>query len=285
MHQDYGEEDSSKRNHGKTQGASPPTARAALPFAGEQSEAAVVEGPVGISEEVRAGFADGFRDELFCETAGKLCGDGPAEHLQKIMEALLPIFESSGAFEEQGVSHFEVVTFEQRRIFRDARVVPRIRKGFSLCKILPSAAQSGHQAFDVALATEFGDETSTGLENGGDGGDRRFRVGDPVKRGVGEYGVELFGEYEFTDVHDFEGDGGMFGTCLLNHVRRAIDANNICAGGGDLCGEMAGAATDIEDAFAGLGFKEVEQAGSHFPDERVFFVVETGVPLCMGRRD
>ena len=117
---------------------------AQLKFAGDEAEAAVVEGPVAGAEKCWASFANGFGDEVFRESARNLCGDRAAEHLEKIAQTLLSVFEGSGAVEEQGVSDFEAMAFEQGGILGDAGVVPRIRKGLSWRKILPSAAESRH---------------------------------------------------------------------------------------------------------------------------------------------
>src|SRR3974390_158152 len=107
-----------------------------LEFAGEEAEAAIVEGPMASAEKCRASFADSFGDEVFRESIRKFCGDGPAEHLEKIAETLLSVFEGSGTVEEQGVGDFEVMAFEQGGILGDAGVVPRVRKGLSWHKIL-----------------------------------------------------------------------------------------------------------------------------------------------------
>src|SRR5271154_18453 len=41
---------------------------------------------------------------------------------------------------------------------------------------------------------------------------------------------------------------------------------------------MAGAAADVQNALASLGFEQIENPGRHFPDERMFFIVQSRIP-------
>jgi len=86
-------------------------------FAGEEPEAAVVEGPVAVVEEMRAALAFGFGDEFRFEISGEFCGDGAAEHVEKVPQAVLAVFERGGTIEEAGVGEFQVVAFEKGRVF------------------------------------------------------------------------------------------------------------------------------------------------------------------------
>jgi len=250
-----------------------------LELAGEEAKAAIVEGPVAVAEEMGTCFADGFSDELFLEIGRQVRGDRATEHIEPGAKAVLAVFERGGAVEEESVGDFEPVTFEQGRVLSDARVKPGARKGLWPAKSMPSSAKSGHDLPDVAFATELCDEATAGFEYGRDGDNGAFGIGDPMERGVGENGVELFGESEIAGVHDFESDGRVSGAGLLDHFWGAVDTSDMRTLGSDLRGKVAGAAADVEDVFARLSFEKFEQSGGHFPDEGVFLVVQCGVPV------
>jgi len=136
-----------------------------LEFAGEQAEATVIEGPAAVAEKRGASFADGLGDELVRESGGEFLCDGASKHLEPGTKTVFAVFECSRAVEEKGVRNFETVEFEERGVFGDTGVIPGARKRLRLAETPPGAAKGQHQAFDVALATEFRDEAATRLDD------------------------------------------------------------------------------------------------------------------------
>jgi hypothetical protein len=100
-----------------------------------------------------------------------------------------------------------------------------------------------------------------------------------VQDGVREDGVELGVVGQVADVAGFEGEAGKVVAGLGDHGGGAVGTEHLGAGAGDLRGEMAGAAADIEDALTGLGGEESEKVAAELPDEGVGGVVESGVPV------
>src|SRR5579862_8255559 len=69
---------------------------------------------------------------------------------------------------------------------------------------------------------------------------------------------------------------------VSEHFRRAIEPHNVCAGSGDFVRELAGAAAEIENLFAGLRVEKLEEAGAEAPDEGVPVLVTGGIPVGCG---
>ena len=100
-----------------------------------------------------------------------------------------------------------------------------------------------------------------------------------MQDGVGEDGVELGVVGQVADVAGFEREAGEVVAGLGDHGGGTVGTEHLGAGAGDLRGEMAGAAADVEDALAGLGSEEGEKVAAELPDEGVGGVVESGVPV------
>jgi len=83
---------------------------------------------MAVMEEVRAGFVNGFGEELVRVSDWKVFGDGSAKHVEPVAETGFALFEGSGAVEKKGVRDFEAVTFEERGVFGNAGVIPGARK-------------------------------------------------------------------------------------------------------------------------------------------------------------
>ena len=146
--------------------------------------------------------------------------------------------------------------------------------------------EGGADGGDVAVAAHLGDETAVGAEgsvNAGEGGLLAGDAGDPVEGGVGEDGVELL----------VEGEGG--GIVLLDvevaltgggeHGGGGVDTSDDGAGGGELLGEGAVAAAEVEDVFAGLRGEESDDTGGEGGDESAVGGVGFGVPGLAGGGD
>jgi hypothetical protein len=103
----------------------------------------------------------------------------------------------------------------------------------------------------------------------------------PVEDGIGEYGIEGGIEMEVGGGHHPEVEIGVGGVCAFDHGLGLIDADDAGAGLGDQVGEVAGAATEVEDPFSLTGVKELDDVLTEFEDKVVFVVVEVGVPFCI----
>src|SRR5215475_13113707 len=79
---------------------------------------------------------------------------------------------------------------------------------------------------------------------------------DPVKYCVREHCVKLLVEGQLSGVHDSGVKSAPAGGC--NHVGRAVHTYDICAGGRQLFGQHAIAATEIENALSGLRIEQVK---------------------------
>ena len=95
-------------------------------FPGGQTEPAVIQFPMTGLPESRAGdflydakvvAAFGFRNAR---------EKGFAEHVDPGGEAAFAVFELGGPIEEKSLPDFEAMLFEERGIFRDARVIPGV---------------------------------------------------------------------------------------------------------------------------------------------------------------
>src|SRR5215469_12019944 len=71
----------------------------------------------------------------------------------------------------------------------------------------------------------------------------------------------------------------MASACLLNHFGGAVNADDKGACGCDSRGEMAGAATDVQNALARLGVKQLHKSCRHLPDKGMLFIIEARIPL------
>ena len=113
---------------------------------------------------------------------------------------------------------------------------------------------------DVAVATHLGDEAAGGTEGTSDGGEGgRLAVGgDPVEGCVGEDRVEsgLVGEAFSGVLVDDEATADAAGAGGGDHGGGGVDPGEDGTGGGELLGQGAVTAAEVEDALAGLGVEE-----------------------------
>src|SRR5262252_8565334 len=107
------------------------------------------------------------------------------------------------------------------------------------------------------MSAHFSNESPRAPQSAICRGDRGIRIVlDPVKYGVGEHRVKLLVEGQLSCVHDPGVKSALAGGC--NHVGRTVHTYDICAGGCQLFGQHAIAATEIENALSGLRIEQVK---------------------------
>ena len=206
--------------------------------------------------------------------------EAAAEHAEPGFEAALAILQGRWPIEEVAEGDFQAAALKDGGIFGDAWVIPGIEALWIFdAEAAERLVRGLHEDLDVAVATELAHQTATGFQGAGHGGGSSLGRLDPVQHGVGEDGVELGVEGQLADVTGLEGEAGEVLACLGDHGVGRVGTEHLSAGAGDLGGEMAGAAADIEDALAGLGGKESEKVAPEFPDESVRGIVESGIPI------
>ena len=133
------------------------------------------------------------------------------------------------------------------------------------------------------MRAHLGDEPAAGPERTGDAGDDpRGLLLHPVQGGVGEDRVGVALDGEVAAVRMLEGEGGMKRAGTLHHRRIAVDADDPGTACGDIRGQLARAAAQIDDPLARLGRQQIDHVGGEGRDEAERAVVEPGVPgrLC-----
>ena len=103
----------------------------------------------------------------------------------------------------------------------------------------------------------------------------------PVEGGIGEYGIEGGIEMEVGSRHHPKVEIRVGGARAFDHGLGLIDADDAGAGVCDQVGEVAGAATEVEDPFSLKGVEEQDDVLAEFEDKVMFVVVEGGVPFCI----
>jgi hypothetical protein len=108
----------------------------------------------------------------------------------------------------------------------------------------------------IVVPAHLGDKAAARLQRPRDAGEHRFLRMHPVQRGVREHRVELALEGEALARHDPRVEPLRLGRG--DHVGRGIDRDDCGAGGGELRGQHAVAAAEIENALAGLGREQLD---------------------------
>jgi len=88
-----------------------------------------------------------------------------------------------------------------------------------------------------------------------------------VQHRAGEDRIESLGCFERACVAGLKPQPGETATCLRDHLRRRVNFNNVGARRRSFGGELARAAPEVEDPFAGLDVEQFEQAPAELPDE------------------
>ena len=104
------------------------------------------------------------------------------------------------------------------------------------------------------------------------------RFVNPVQGGVREDRVEWGIEAKLASIRQSEFQFWKVLPGLRNHRYRRIEAHNLGTPVGDLRGQMAGSAAEIENPFTGLRMEDIDEIRALFPDERMPVVIERAVP-------
>ena len=149
--------------------------------------------------------------------------------------------------------------------------------------------ESGADGGDVAVTAHLGDEAGVGTEGAVDAGESGLltgNAGDPVEGGVGEDCVELVivGQCGGIVLCQIEAAGAMQVALAggVEHRGRGVDAEDHGSRGGELFGESAVAAAEVEDLLAGLGIEEGDDVGGEGCHEASVSGVGFGVPCLAG---
>ena len=109
-----------------------------------------------------------------------------------------------------------------------------------------------------------------------DGGENGFLIGHPVESGVGEDGVEFAVEWQLIAAENASVEAEGLGR--FDHRKRAVHANNLCAGRSDFRGERSITAAEIENALTCLRCKEFKYAAGNVGDEAALLGVLGRIP-------
>jgi hypothetical protein len=252
-----------------------------------EAEADVVGDPVavGVSEngfEERDGVGNGLRSIGWV----KAVEDSVAEGVEPGLHA---VGEWSGARDEVDRLNGEACGFEESAIER------RRRKkagggGFSVdVEGREGGLECGADGGDVAVATHLGDEAglrvsgAKGAVDSCEHGLLAGDAGDPVEGRVGKDGVELVMVGEGGGVVLLEGQA--VGAALAGgseHGARGVYAGDDRSCGGELFGEGAVAAAEVEDLLTGLWREESNDIRGEVGDEAAVGGVGFGVPGLTG---
>ena len=245
-----------------------------------ESEADVVGSPVALFvaqnwlEE-----RDGFRDDDRTHRLGNRFQDASAEGVE-------PAGHAGGGQrgrpgDELDPLDGEAVTFKARLVSGGGRIVVGRRSvGQSV------ACQHGRGSHldggDIAVAAHLGDKAPAGAKRAPDAGHHGVVIDDPVQDGVGKDGVELLGKGQRLGVAHARVDSAA--ARRLEHRWRGVHADDVRARGRDLRGQLAVAATQIEDALARLRGEPLQDARAQGGDEASVFSIGSRAPCLCHRK-
>ena len=98
------------------------------------------------------------------------------------------------------------------------------------------------------------------------------------RAGVGKDRVGVALDGEIPPVRMLKGERGVKRAGALHHRRIAVDADDLGTARGDIRGQLAGAAAEIDDPLARLGREQIDHVDGECRDEAEGAVVEAGVP-------
>lgn len=166
--------------------------------------------------------------------------------------------------------------FEPLAIILAAREIPRVELGGIDAMLSQRPGKSLANRGDVALSTHFADETTFRTECPANAVDHPIRLTHPVQRRVREHRVERVrkGKCMSVDHPDIQAAP----PCRGSHVGGRVNADDECAGRGDLLAQHPVAATEIENAFAGPRVEQCQNVGAQGRNVAGVFGVGVGRP-------
>jgi len=121
--------------------------------------------------------------------------------------------------------------------------------------------------------TEIGDESTARFQGSAHASDHLLRLLDPVEHGFAVDGVVRLSAGEIPRVCDLESQPRIIAPSLLDHLGVHVNPDDLGASRTDPGGVEARAATQVEDSFAWLGRKQVEQRSIDLRNVRVLGVI------------
>jgi len=242
-----------------------------------EAQADVVGDPVavGVAED-RLEKGDGAGEDGGAVGGVEQVEDSVAEGVEPGVHA---VGKRSWARDDLNGLNGEASFFEQAAIDRGAGVEGG-RCGFSVdVEGREGGLEGGADGGDVALSAHLRDEAAAGAEGAVDASEKGLLTGDsgdPVEGGVGEDGVELLVVREAGCALQLDVEIAQAGSG--EHGGGAVHAEEDGSGGGELLGEGAVAAAEIEDGFAGLWGEEIDYRGGEVGYEAAVGGVGVGVP-------
>ena len=188
-------------------------------------------------------------------------------------------FERSGPVEHRGPDDLQAVALQQRGVFSNAGEKPGVHPAGTQAHLLQGIPGRLDDGLNIAPPPEFRHEASAGFEGAGNRRGGIFGRPYPMQRGVGKDRVELGAVGQRAQVLKLEWDLGEVAARLLHHGGRTVHTQNLRPCGGDLGGELAGAAARVQDALAGLRRQHSEHLAPTLPYEGVAGLVQAGVPI------
>jgi hypothetical protein len=131
------------------------------------------------------------------------------------------------------------------------------------------------------MTTQLTHESSSSPESTESTRNRGVRIVlDPVQDGIGEGRIELVLKHERTGVRYSSIKAAL--TSSSDHVRRIVDANHLCTQRNQFFRQHPVTTTQIEDALAGLGLKQIEDRLPESGHEMSIIGIGIRIPLLGG---
>ena len=156
--------------------------------------------------------------------------------------------------------------------------------GLCPARVAGGVHTDGFEAAPLPGADEDHERSAAGTKGTRDAPVGAGLVVDPVQGVERRDDVEVGGKGEGGDLAQPErcGSGPALGG--LDHARAGVDPDDRAAGEsvGDLGGDVAVAAADVEDVFVALEMQQRQRFGSHFPLQFADLAVPRAVPVRHG---
>lgn len=167
-------------------------------------------------------------------------------------------------------------SFEQFRVFFCRRIIPRVGHPGIDAAPTQGGMKRGPDGLDVALAAELTDESAARLQTARHAVDNAFGPFHPVKRGIGENGIEAPLERETVTVHKryVEPARSRGLEERIARVNADDQASSLC----DFLREDTITASEIQNCFSGLSIQQDEQGFAKVRDKAGVFRISHRVP-------
>jgi hypothetical protein len=148
--------------------------------------------------------------------------------------------------------------------------------------ILERISDRTANGFDISVSSEFADESPSCTKCPPDTLDNPLWLLDPVKGGIAEYRIELFGEVEALRVHNPDIKAAL--PSGLDLLGTRVYANDTGTSRDERLAKPAVAATNVENALARARFEQFDYFKPIFRHESGISLIKTGIPV-LGHRE